>query len=422
MGRNNARQMLIPEFGPFAGMRVITSGSLVAMPHAANMLADFGAEVIHIERPNVGDTWRFMPPFAAHGDKQVSTSWAQDARNRLSMTLELDLKIPEVKEVFMGLIKEADAFMENMVWLDKYGISDEELLKVNPKLIIVHVSGFGRPQFGGVPEVCDRASYDMMGQAYSGFMHLNGDPEPAIPALGKPWLNDYISGLTTLFGILAAYVEVMKTGKGQVVDVAQFEANARIMADTYVSYTEANVLRTRTGSKSAAFQPYGLFLDKNGDHVAIGAFGGGVYARFIKALGVDPEYYNFKDCAATPAALSSDKGKELDQYITKWVGEHTAREVVEQMAKFKVPCSKVNTAKDVVDDPHWIDRGDFIKYNDQTIQKDIKAFGVIPKMSETPGKVWRGAPSLGQDTEDILAKILNYTPEQVKELKEKGLI
>jgi len=413
---------LVPEFGPFSDMRVISSGSLVAAPHAANLLADFGAEVIHIERPGVGDTWRMMPPFAVSGDKQVSTSWAQDARNRLSMTLELDLNIPEVKDVFLGLIKKADIFMENMVWLEKYGINDEELFKINPKLIIAHIIGYGRPQFGGDPQICDRASYDMIGQAFSGYMHLNGDPEPSIPALMKPWSNDYISALNCVFGVLAAYISAMKTGKGQVVDVAQFEACARMMADTFVSYTEANIVRTRTGSKSNAFQPYGLYQDKNGEYVAIGAFGAGVYGRCMKALEVDPNYFNYKECAATPKALDSAKGQEFDQFIIKWVSERSAVEVEQQMAKFKVPCSKVNSAKDVVDHPHWLDRNDFVNYEDQTLQKSIKALGIIPKLGGTPGKVWRGAPSLGQDTTEILTKILGYSPEKIQTLKEKGLI
>ena len=119
------RKFIIPEYGPFAGMRVITSGSLIAMPFAATMLADFGAEVIHIERPGVGDTLRMLAPFAEVNGKKVSTAWAQDARNKLSLTLELNLKHPEVKELFYGLIKEADILMENMVWLDKLGIYDE---------------------------------------------------------------------------------------------------------------------------------------------------------------------------------------------------------------------------------------------------------------------------------------------------------
>ncbi len=416
------KNYLVPQFGPLEGVRVISSGSIVAMPHAANMMADFGAEVIHIERPGYGDTYRVLAPFAEYGGKKVSTSWAQDARNRLSLSLELDLSIPEVKDIFMGLIKEADIFMENMVWLEKYGISDQMLMEANPKLVIVHVSGYGRPQFGGIPEVCDRASYDMIGQAYSGFMHLNGEKEPSSPMLTKPWTNDYISAMYAVFGALSAYIYAQKTGKGQVVDVAQFEANARILSDTFVSWTEAGVLRTRAGVKAAAFQPYGLFISKDDRYVAIGAFGPGVYKRFIKALGLDEEYYNFKDCASSVEAVSSEKGRELDRKTIEWVGDRTGDEVVEHMARYKVPCTIVYTAEDAVRDEHWNSRGDFIEYEDQTLRKKIKAFGIVPKFSETPGKVWRGAPDLGQDTEQILTKILGYSKDEINALKGKGII
>jgi len=418
----NKKRFIIPEFGPLAGVKIVTAGTIVAMPHAANMMADFGAEVIHIERPKVGDTYRGLAPFAESSGKKVSTSWAQDARNRLSITLNLDLKIPEIKEIFLGLIKQADIFMESLVWLDKYEISDEMLLEVNPKLVIVHISGYGRPQFGGIPEVCDRASYDMIGQAYSGFLYLNGDKEPSVPMVTKPWTNDYISALHAVFGALTGYIYAQKTGKGQAIDIAQFEANARIMSDTFVSFTEAGILRTRTGAKAAAFQPYGLFQDQNGEYVAIGAFGPAVYARFIKALELDSDYFNFKDCAASVKAVSSEKGQELDRITTEWIANRSAQEVVERMAQFKVPCAKVNTAQDVVTDPHWLDRGDFVEYEDQTLQKTITALGIIPKFKETPGKVWRGAPTLGQDTETILTKLLDYSDAQIEELKAKGLI
>lgn len=416
------RKNLIPEFGALAGVRIITAGSLVAMPHAANMMADFGAEVIHIERPKVGDTYRILPPFADNDGKKISTSWAQDARNRLSLSLELNLSVPEAKDIFLGLIKEADIFMENLVWLDKYGITDEMLMEVNPKLVIVHVSGYGRPQFGGIPDVCDRASYDMIGQAYSGFMHLNGEKEPSSPMLTKPWTNDYISAFYALFGALTAYIYAQKTGKGQVVDVAQFEACARILSDTFVSWTEAGVLRTRAGVKATAFQPYGLFISKDDRYVAIGAFGPSVFKRFVKALGLDVEYYNFKDCGSSPKAVSSEKGRELDRKTIEWVSERTGEEVVEHMAKFKVPCSIVYTAEDAIKDEHWNKRDDFIEYEDQSLEKNIKAFGIVPKLSETPGKVWRGAPTLGQDNEEILTKLLGYTKEKIDELKEKGII
>lgn len=251
------RKFIVPEYGPFAGMRVIAAGSLIAMPMAATMLADFGAEVIHIERPGVGDTMRMLGPFAEVNGKKVATGWAQNGRNKLSLTLELNLKHPEVKELFYGLIREADIFMENMVWLEKLGIYDEELLKVNPKLVIVHISGLGNAKFGGVPSVCNRASYDMIGQAFSGWLYLQGYADRD-PVVAKPYLNDYVSAFAALFGTLAAYTSAQKTGRGQVVDIAQFEAMAQYMYGTYTSYTMTGQVTERSGNlaRDAALRPF----------------------------------------------------------------------------------------------------------------------------------------------------------------------
>jgi crotonobetainyl-CoA:carnitine CoA-transferase CaiB-like acyl-CoA transferase len=415
------RKTIIPKYGPFAGMRVIDTGSLIAMPFAATLLADFGAEVIHIERPGVGDTLRVLAPFAKEGDKTVSTSWAQDGRNKLSMSLELNLKHPEVKELFYDLIRQADVFMENMVWLEKLGIRDEDLMKVNPKLIIAHISGYGNPAFGGLPEYCNRASYDMIGQAFSGWMGLNG-VKGGEPMVAKPWLNDFTSAYAAVFGVLAAYINVLKTGKGQVIDVAQFEVQATYMCDAYTSYTMAGRINTRSGNKSAAFQPYGLFKSKDGYDIALGAFGPGVYKRCIQALGFDLEYYNYKDCSSGLEAVASEKGRELDAKVIAWCGERTAQEIEDAMAAYKVPCSRVNTAKDCLENPHYQSRKDFIEYEDQTLGKNVTAFGIVPKLSGTPGQVWRGAPKLGQDTDTILKDLLGYDDAKIAGLREKNLI
>lgn len=417
----NRPNKLIPDFGPLKNVRVLCTGSIVAMPHAATLLADFGAEVIQTERPGIGDTYRCLAPFAKNGDKTVSASWAQDARNRLSMNLELDLNIPEVKDIFMDLIKQTDIFMENMVWLDKFGINDEELLAANPKLVIVHVSGYGRPQFGGLADVADRASYDMIGQAYGGFLWLNGDPDRP-PMLTKPWTNDYISAMNAVIGALMGYINAQTTGKGQVVDVAQFEAMGRMLSDTIVSYTEAGVTRGRTGTKAAAFQPYGLFESQDGKYVAIATFGPAVYKRCLKIMGIDPDYYSFKECSTSIDAVNSPKGKELDAKIVAWCKSRPAQEIVDIVNKAKVGCAQVNTPADVVNDPHWLQRGDIIEYEDPELGKTIKAFGVVPKMSGTPGQVWRGAPTMGQDTDAILTKLLGYDQARIQTLRDKNLI
>lgn len=415
------RKFIIPSYGPLAGMRIIASGSLVAMPFAATMLADFGAEVIQIERPGVGDTLRMLAPFAEVDGKKVSTAWVQDSRNKLAMSLELNLKHDEVKEIFYGLIKEADVFMENMVWLDKLGISDEELLKVNPKLVIVHVSGLGHKEFGGIPEVCDRASYDMIGQAFSGWLYLQGDPDRD-PVVAKPYMNDYVSAFTTAFGTLMAYQYAQKTGKGQVVDVAQFEAMAQYMCGTYTTYSMTGTVSGRTGNASPAFQPYNLFKSQDGFDVAVGAFGPGVYKRCIQALGFDLDYFNYKDCSSGPAAVASEKGRELDAKVKEWCLNHKGKDIEDIMSKAKVPCAVVNTAKTAFENEHFKSRGDWVTYHDQTTDSDVTAFGIAPKMSETPGKIWRGAPSMGQDTNDVLKTILGYDDAKIAQLKEKGLI
>ena len=415
------RKFIIPEYGPFAGMRAVCAGTLLAMPFAATMLADFGVEVIQIERPGVGDTQRLLAPFAELNGKTVSAAWAQESRNKLAMTLELNLKHEEVKEIFYGLIREADIFMENMVWMDKLGVYDEELLKVNPKLVIVHVSGLGHKEFGGLPNVCNRASYDMIGQAFSGWLNLQGDPDRP-PVIAKPYLNDYVSAFSALFAALSGYIYAQKTGEGQVVDVAQFEAMAKCMSSTYTAYTMLGTVTERTGNASPSFQPYDIFLSRDGFYVALGAFGPGVYNRCIPAMGLDLDYFNYKDCSYDAEALASPKGRELNAAVTAWCVSHDAQEIESIMETARVPCSRVNTAKSAYENGHFRSRGDWIKYEDQTTGAEVEAFGIAPKMSKTPGRVWRGAPSMGQDTENILKTILGYDDAKIAELREKKLI
>ena len=238
---------LIPEYGPLTGMRVLLTGSIVSAPFAASMLAEYGAEVIHVERPGIGDPYRAQAPVVTHGDgvpftvsssetapdQKVSTGWMQEARNKLSFALEVNLNIPEAREIFLALIKNCDVWIENMVWLEKLGITDSMMLEVNPKLVIAHISGFGRPQFGGVPEECDRPSYDPIGQAEGGWMYINGHPEPSPPGYGASFMNDYLSAMFCVSGVLMAYINAQKTGKGQVVDVAQVECMSKCLNDTY---------------------------------------------------------------------------------------------------------------------------------------------------------------------------------------------
>lgn len=416
-----ARKQLIPEFGPFRGMRVLGAGSLIAMPFAAGMLAEFGAEFIQIERPKVGDTYRKFAPVAQRAAGATSAAWVQEARNRLSLTLKLDMKDPDSREIFYGLIEKSDIFMENLVWLKRYGIDDQTLLERNPRLVIVHVSGYGRKEFGGLPEMCRQASYDIVGQTFSGYALFNGYPDRP-PLLTAPALNDYVTALFAAFGMLAAYIEAQRTGRGQVVDISQYESQAKIMRDAFTRQTLGIGEITRSGNRSPTAQPWDIYVSRDGKYIGVGAVGDIVYCRFLGALGLSRSKYPFAAVASGREAVESERGREFAAAVEAWFSERDADEIELVMRKARVPCSRINTPADCLEHPHFQSRNDFICYTDQTLQEEIRAFGVFPKLSETPGRVWRGAPALGQDTEEILRELLGFDDEKIQCLRRRGVV
>lgn len=414
---------LAPAFGPLKGMRVLTTGGYLAMPRAAVMLGEFGAEVVYLELPGGGDNFRTFSPFIDDGNgKRVGSAWAGMRRNILSVGLQTNLrKYEKAREVFNCLIKNADVWIESVVWLEKLGLRDEDLLAVNPRLVIVHISGYGKKEFGGDPAVCDKAAFDISGQAASGWMIQNGEPD-GVPMRGNPGLSDFTTGYTAVIGALMAYMNAQKTGKGQVVDVSMFESQALFIQDYVTAYTDAGVMKPRSGSRQFNFQPYDVFQAKDGKYVAIGGFGPAVFERIVKALDLDPEYFTRDTCGNGVAAVTSPKGQEFDAIIRKWVAGRTAQEVVAHMDRFRVAAQTVVDADDIVHDPHWIDRGDIVKYKDETLGRDITAVGVIPKLSETPGQIWRGAPTLGEDTDLVLKTLCGYTDGELAALRAENLI
>ncbi len=411
------------EFGPLSGIRVLLNGSVVAAPFAATMMSDFGAEVIALERPKVGgDTARHQVPQIKNGEKHISGSWMQNARNKLSFTLETNLKkVPESKEIFLSLIKNADVWIENMVWIEKLGLNDQMLLKVNPKLVICHVSGFGTPAFGGQPRHLNRACYDPLAQAESGWCLLQGFPDKP-PYYAQQYIGDYLSGLFAVNGILMALRHVAHTGKGQVIDATLCESYMRVMDDNFTIWGEAGIQKQRQGIKQNTYQPAGIFATKDGKYINLGAYGRGAYEKVIKGFGLDLEKYSYEAAGGSKEALESDLGKELDKKFEEYFLSHTAQEAIDILIDNNLGASVIKDCKDVMEDEHWKERNDWVTYEDQTLEKEITAFGFAPKLSETPGEVWRGAPRLGQDTYDIMTKLLDYTPEEVEALKGKGVI
>lgn len=409
---------LLPEqFGPLQGVRIVSSGTLVAQPFAAALAAEMGAEVIQVERTGEGDAaWRHlgMQLPAKDGQGQVATTWIQERRNEWYVTL--DFSKPEGKDLFLKLVKSCDIWMESSKpgSYTKWGLTDEAVLQANPKLVIAHVSGYGQ---SGHQDYLGRASYDMIGQAFGGLMYQTGFPDPDPPVRANPWTADYITALFCLWSSLAGYISAQRTGVGQVVDISQFEAIHRLLSGTMVEYFSNGFVRERTGNKATAFQPYDAFQASDG-WVVVGAVGLAVFSRVCRVLGLDPEEEKWQRASVD---INGMEGIEFDALLRGWIAERTVEEVVEQLNAAQVACCPIMNSQDMAEDPHYEARKVHVEWEDNQVGT-VKGTGVSPAFSATPGKIWRGSVPVGHDNEQIYTHFAGLSREEVAQLKEKGVI
>ena len=403
------------QFGPLQGVRIISSGTIIAQPFAAGMAAEMGAEVIHIERPKLGDIWRnveFAVP--TEGGGAIAAGWMQTQRNTYDITL--DLSTPRGKEIFLQLVSQADIWMESSIpgAYKEWGLDDETVHKVNPKLVIAHVSGYGQT---GHPDYLERASYDMIGQAFGGLMNLTGFPDPEPPVRAAPWTGDFITALFCLWSSLAAYVYAQRTGEGQSIDLAQYEAVHHVLGGTMVAYYELGLDRTRSGNAAGLFQPYDCFPAKDGWVVI--ATVGSVFDRVCRVIGLDPDE---DDWRTAHTELDSIKGIEFNAILRGWIEDRTVKEVVDAMNAAQVGCTAIMTPKDMAEDPHYEMRGVHIEWDDVNVGRKVKGVGITPKMSLTPGQIWRGSVPMGYDNDKVLGDLLGLDSAEIDSLREQGII
>ncbi len=411
------RPSLLPElFGPLQGVRILSTGTIIAQPFAAEMAAEMGAEVIQIERPGVGDgVWRNLEfPIEANDGTSVAAGWVQDRRNIFHVTL--DLSTTRGKELFLQFISYTDIWMESSIpgTYREWGLDDETVTGVNPRIVIAHVSGYGQD---GHPDYLGRASYDFIGQAFGGMMNLTGFPEPDPPVKATPWTADYITALFCLWSSLAGYIYAQRTGKGQVIDLAQYEAIHHILAGTMVAYNELGIVRERAGNKAGLFQPYDTYQAKDG-WVIIAAVGV-VFDRVCRVLGLDPTEEKWRNAHRQ---VESQGGIEFDAILRGWVEERTVKEVEDTMNAGRVACCSIMTPKDMAEDPHFQMRNTHIEWDDVQLGRRVKGTGISPKFSLTPGKVWRGSVALGYDNDLVYGQVLGLEPSEIAQLREDGVI
>lgn len=406
-----ATPCLTPAFGPLEGLRVVGTGQLVAQPFIGTKLAEFGAEVIHVERPG-GDVFRFTAPQLTRGPRVHGCDEAEVTKNKLS--LGLDLKKSRGLELLMALWKISDVWMESSMpgTMERAGITNELALAVNPSLVIVRVSTYG--QFGK-EEYLGRAGYDAIAQAYGGMMNLTGDPAGP-PQRAKTYTGDYVTALTGWAATMMALWEVKKSGRGQVVDLAQFEAVAQTNGNTLPLFTGEGQVYGHTGNRPPGFQPYDTFQCGDGGWVYIGALGGAIYDRVPAFLGLDPAEYSYEACSKDAEAVNSEKGRELDRRLRDYCATHTAAEVDTALNAAKIGCSRVYNTRDQYNDEHYAARDMTVPVLDRQSGVPIRVYGVVPKLSLTPGQIWRGAPSIGDDTNDILGNLLGLSEAAIAQL------
>ncbi|MXZ92470.1 MAG: CoA transferase [Chloroflexi bacterium] len=408
---------LLPEqFGPLQGMRILSTGTIVAEPVAAGMAAEMGAEVIHVERPGAGEDWRVAEfPIEGPDGNLVASSWLQDHRNMYHTTL--DFSTAEGREIFLQLAHWANVWMESSKarTYDKWGLDDDTVLAANPAIVICHVSGYGQD---GDPEYVARASYDFTAQAFGGMMNLVGNPEPDPPTRAVPWTADYITALFCLWSSLAAYIHAQRTGQGQVIDLAQFEAVHRILSGTMVAYHELGLVRERAGNKAGNAQPWDTFQAKDG-WVVIAAVGPVVYGRVCRVLDLDPDEEKW---VKARREVNSPEGIEFDAVLRGWVEDRTVDEVVRIFSEAQVGCSRIMNAREMAENSHYQARGVHVQWEDQQLGKPVTGVGIVPRFSETPGKIWRGSVPVGHDNELIYGNLLGITPQTLDKLTARGVI
>lgn len=390
-----------------SGLKILELGQLIAGPFAAKTLADFGAEVIKIEPPASGDPlrkWRLLK-------EGTSLWWQVQSRNKRS--LALDLRTPEGQDIVRRLAMAADVLIENFRpgTMEEWGLDPEELLKLNPRLIVLRVSGYGQ-----TGPYRDRPGFGVVGEAMGGLRHLTAEPGRVPVRMGVS-MGDTLAALHGVIGVLVALHHRGATGKGQVVDVALYEAVFNCMESLLPEYSAFGAVREPAGSALPGIAPSNAYLCKDGGYALIAGNGDSIFRRLMALIG--------REELASDPSLADNAGRvarvdELDAAIRAWTALHSVDEVLEALKAAAVPAGKIYTVADIASDPHYQERGML-----QEIRTDrgdtLLVPGIVPKLSATPGSHRRQAPRLGQDSEAILREI-GVTDEQIGALKARGVI
>jgi succinyl-CoA---D-citramalate CoA-transferase len=396
----------VPPKGPLAGLRVLELGTLIAGPYCARLMAEFGAEVIKVETPGEGDPlrkWRKL-------HEGNSLWWYAQARNKKSIAL--NLREPDGQRIAQDLAAGTDILVENFRpgMIEKWGLGYERLRELNPGLIMVRLSGYG--QTGPYK---DRPGFGAIGESMGGMRYITGYPDRAPVRVGIS-IGDSLAALFGVIGALTALHHRTRTGAGQVIDVALYEAVFAMMESTLPEYGYDGTVRERAGAALPGIVPSNTYPCADGRYVVVGANSDPIFKRMMRMIGR-------ADLADDPA-LADNAGRvkrteELDRAIAAWTAKHDLDSVLAALEKAEVPAGRIYSIADIAADLHFQARGMIERH--KLGAHDLLLPGIVPKLSATPGRTrWIG-PKVGEHTDEVLRE-LGYGAEDIAALRQRRVV
>jgi crotonobetainyl-CoA:carnitine CoA-transferase CaiB-like acyl-CoA transferase len=415
---------------PLAGLRILDLGTRVAAPFAATLLADFGAEVIKIEQPGVGDFMRTIGPF----ENGYSLWWAVEGRNKKSITL--DLRKPAGQALLKRLVAEADALVENFQpgTLEGWDLGPDVLYAINPALVLSRVSVYGQ-----TGPYRDRPGLDRNGIAMGGLLHLTGykDRPPVRPGI---IVSDYLTAIFNALGVMIALYERdhrddagrvagaraarasvaarRRPGAGQELDLALYASVLRILEHTVPAFDHLGIVRGREGNRLANSAPLDNWETADGQFVAVIAAGDGLFPRLAKLIGRTDLLTDARFNTLEARVKNSD---EVNGIVAAWCKQHDAAEIERRCLEAGVPFARTMTVADICADPHIAARGDIATVADPIVGA-LRMQGVYPRLSRTPGKIRSGAPRLGEHNDEVYGKLLGLSAAERDALRAERVI
>ncbi len=395
------------DHGPLTGIRVLEIGSTVAGPFCGRMLADFGAEVIKVE-PAEGDPVRTM------GQQHDGHSLYAASIFRNKKLISIDLRRPEGHALVRELAAKSDVVVENFKpgTLEAWGIGWEQLSEINPRLVMVRISGYGQDG-----PYAKRPGYGVICEAVSGMRYLTGDPDRP-PSRVAVSLTDYITGLHAAYGAVMALMARQATGRGQFIDAALYECAFNFMEPWVPAFEKTGHVANRTGSRLPGSNPNNLYPTGDGSFILITAMADSLFKRLAGVM----EQPELADDPRFAKALARNRHAEaLDEIIAVWTSSHPLATLEQKLTAASVPATRIYTMADIFADPHYAARRSIVAASDDAMGSVAMA-GVVPRLSATPGGVRHAGRAVGRDTESVLGDVLGYDAARIAELVGSGVV